>query len=40
MGKNGKQLPALSVVEKGANLAHGQRTGEPLHVILYKNLHG
>src|SRR6266446_5203063 len=39
MSKNGHQLRALSVVEKGANLAHAQRSREPLHVILHKHLH-
>ena len=39
MGKNGHQLGALSVVEKGANLDQGQRRCEPLHIVLHKHLH-
>jgi hypothetical protein len=39
MGKNRPELSPLRVLEEGANLVRGQRSGEPLHVVFDENLH-
>src|SRR6266513_6022390 len=39
VGEGRMQFLALRVIEKGRDLLAEQRPGEPLHVVLYENLH-
>ena len=40
VGKGGMKFGALGVIEKRRDFLALQRAGEPLHIVLHKNLHG
>ena len=39
MGNDRTQLPSQGMMRKGLGLRFGKGLGEPLHVVLHKNLH-